>query len=172
MSKNKRNTLIIIAVAVLLFLVLLLIEGFQIGIAGVVSFSTKYYQTPEEAFANFGSQPFEISQSVEYIPIDEYNGMFVGITNENYILVSMQTRDGKYYCSGFYAVLDSFAVWDAFQSNGGVNELYSKWGRYQGKYEYQVVYDEAALQQLDEGFQVHHVASESNRDFYFVYRIR
>lgn len=169
MSKNKRNTLMITAVVVLLLVILLLTEGFQIGIAGVVSFSTKYYQTPEEAFAHFKSQPFEISQSVEYIPIDEFNGMFVGITNEGYIFVSMQTRNGKFYCSGSYVVLDSFALWNF---HGGVNELYSKWGRYQGEYTYQIVYDEAKLQQLDEGVQVHHVTSESNRDFYFVYQIK
>lgn len=173
MSKNKRNTLLIIAAVVLLLVVLLLIEGFYIRIAGVVSFSTKYYETPEEAFANLGSQPFEISQSVAYIPIDEYNGMFVGITDEDYILVGMQTRNGKYYCSGFYTVLDSFALWEFFQSSGGVNDLYSKWGRYQGKYKYQIVYDdEAELQQFDDSFQVYHVTSEPNPNFYFVYQIQ
>lgn len=172
MQKSKRNTLIVIAAVILLLVLFLLIEGVQIGIAGVLSFSTKYYRTPEEAFSHFDLQPFELSQSVDYVPIDEYNGMFVGITNEGYIFVSMQNRSGKYYCSGEYMVVNSDIYWSFFHSGGGArSDLYSKWGRYQGHYTYYLVYDEADLQQLGEDLQVHRVTSETNGDFYFAYRV-
>lgn len=175
MKNNKVTAVCVIAGLVLLCIIMLLVNGISITIGGVFSFSTKYYKTPEEAFAHDGSQSIAISQSVEFIKIDDHNGMFIGITDEYetkaYICLSMQTKNEKYLWSGYYATIEYPSDSEEVSFEGDKIFLYNKRGGCEGQYEYFIIYDEDDLQRLDDSYAVKFVTSGQDNGFYFVYRI-
>ena len=129
MNKSKAPIIVIIAAVVFLAGLMLFMNGINIGISGVFSFTTKYYETPQEAYEHFESQPLKISEKVDFIQIDDHNGMFIGAGEDNgeesYVFVSMQTKDKKYFCSGFCSVVDYST--DSESSSLGGKTNWSNW---------------------------------------------
>lgn len=173
--KNKKFRIIAaILIVVLLLGIFILIDGINIGLTGVISFSTKYYDTPKEAFEHSGTQLPKIIRSIDFVRIDDQNGMFIGTTDEyeeeNYIFISMQTQNDKYYCSGLYAITEDTPASGEITYKGDRAFLYGDWGRCQGQYEFTIC-AENDLQQLDEDFTVQHITAVPDSGFYFAYRI-
>ena len=175
MNKSKAPIIVIIAAVVFLAGLMLFMNGINIGISGVFSFTTKYYETPQEAYEHFESQPLKISEKVDFIQIDDHNGMFIGAGEDNgeesYVFVSMQTKDKKYFCSGFCSVVDYSTDSESSSLGGNKVFLYNGWGRCVGQYEYIIIYDENELEQLDDDYKTQYVSSGHDKGFYFAFKI-
>ena len=167
--KNNKVAIPALVVSMVLFIgIFIYINGIDFTIAGLFSINTKFYNTPEEA------AQMQLTRSVDYIQIDENNGVFIGVTDENesedYIFLCMRTKDDKYFWLGDCMLMEYDPTSEDILK-GPLIYMYNRNGGCIGRYEYFVVYDKNNLQELDESYTVQHITSGSNEEFYFVYRI-
>ena len=167
----KKNKITLVALIVVIVIIAnFFINGFELSIYGVCSFNSKYYDSPQIAFAQ--NETIDILEDIGIAEIDSHNVMYFAKTQSGDVLAAqMKAKNGGYFYVGDYSLSTdySFGSLEPEDNYFSRNCMYKENGLFKCNFEYFITNE--LIVSTTAGCTVKEFDIDTNEKLYFVFRI-
>lgn len=129
---NKKIKILIVISLFIIILILIMIGGVSLSTNKFV-FSTRYYKTPRKAFEKENSA-IAIQDDIYLYDLNEYNSFYVGLTEENELIIcQMFCKNKRYFYTGNYVIYNLDNTNLSLDDNYNENNIFNKKGIFEEK---------------------------------------